>query len=296
MAYTYGSTTYAKLNGGTTENAYQVRCGYQVDSNSGGTAKVTIQLQVRSVKSNYNSYGTNLKQTTTVAGTKKTAKAISKWTINSWVTFGSQQVTITSGGSKTYSGSFTVSIPSGYDAKYTLKSGSASVTFNITVATVPGHVASISASPTSIKPDGSFTLSWTAGSNGGASIDKYNVDTRRYTGGAWSAWTNNGGNGLTSGSTTLNGRSLYSTLMPGETIQCRVAVHNSVGWDPQDGRPTVSITAYKDGKIMVKDVNGTVREITRIKVKDTGGTVRDIQKVKIKDTSGTIRNIDLYWT
>ena len=278
-------------------------CGFNCTataSRSGSTVKVSWKIEARI---QYSStvvgsplLGTGYTITATIKAGGKTATANIKTTSETW----NNNNIHTKSGTLSFTDTSTTSTNVAFSSTSNMTSTGKFSTKNVKVtyssyASVPGHVASISASPTSIKPDGSFTLSWTAGSNGGASIDKYNVDTRRYTGGAWSAWTNNGGNGLTSGSTTLNGRSLYSTLMPGETIQCRVAVHNSVGWDSQDGRPTISITAYKDGKIMVKDVNGTVREITRIKVKDTGGTVRDIQKVKIKDTSGTIRNIDLYW-
>ena len=174
-------------------------------------------------------------------------------------------------------------------------SGSKSFTLDA-IATVPGNASNLRASTTSIKPDGNFTVSWDAASNnGGINIDAYSVDVSKYTisSGTWSGYSNSGSvSGLEK---TLNGRSLYSDLMPGDKISIKIGAHNSVGWSSQEGRPVIEINVYKDGKIMMKDFSGVVREIGRIKIKDASGVVRDIQKVKIKDMSGVIRNIDLYW-
>lgn len=163
--------------------------------------------------------------------------------------------------------------------------------------TNPADVTSLTASPNRIKPDGSFTISWTPGSMGNSTIKEYHVDTRKYTASSnsWSGWDYKKNAG-TATSATFTGRGLYSDLVPGDQIQFRIGVGNNAGmWSPEAGRRTVTITAYKDGKIMYKDASGTVREIRIIRIKDANGGYHDVRWVRIKDASGGYHNIDLYY-
>lgn len=135
MAYKYGTTTKCKVANGQTRDEYECRLGYQVNSQSvsNNTSKVTLILQVRSIKSNYATYGH--KQTTKIDGTSLSAKSFDMRDTNTWQTFGKRTITVTHKSDGSYSasksGSFTTTASSGYS----LKSGSASVT--VKPATIP---------------------------------------------------------------------------------------------------------------------------------------------------------------
>ena len=75
MAYKYGTTTKCKVVNGQTRDEYECKLGYQVNSQSvsNNTSNVTLILQVRSIKSNYATYGYN--HTTKIDGTSFSAKS-----------------------------------------------------------------------------------------------------------------------------------------------------------------------------------------------------------------------------
>lgn len=126
----YGNITYATLTGGTTQNAYEVRLGYQVLSEdvANNSRQVKLQLEVRSVKSNYYTYGFN--QTTTIDGTTLSSAGFDMRNINVWQIFGSRTITINGAYSGTKTGSFVTDASTAY-GQYTLKSGSASVSISL---------------------------------------------------------------------------------------------------------------------------------------------------------------------
>lgn len=199
---------------------------------------------------------------------------------------------------------FTIAIEAGIYTVAVNCTGSKSFTLDAIAGTAPTAPTTVSTSAASIKPDGSATISWSGHKKGSYTINHFCVDARKYTAsaGTWGSYDNIGNWNSTYATTfnssttsvTVKGRTLDSTFVPGDKFEFRVTMNTTKGGYLYSS-DTATVTAYKDGKIMVKDVNGTVREITRIKVKDTGGTVRDITKVKVKDTSGTVHNIDLYW-
>lgn len=127
----YGSITYATLTGGGSGgNAYQVRFGYQVLSEDipNNSRQVKLQLEVRSVKSAYGTYGFN--QTSTIDGTTLSSAVFDMRSTNTWQIFGSRTITITGAYNGTKSGSFTTDATTS-SGNYTLKSGSANVTMSL---------------------------------------------------------------------------------------------------------------------------------------------------------------------
>lgn len=152
MAFTYGTTTYAKNDSGNiiyynNTPVYQVRLGYQVNSQDieQNKSNITLQLEVRSVNSSYITYGYN--QTTTIDGTTLSSKTFDFRNTNVWQIFGTRTFDVTHNADGTYSveksGSFTTTV-SGTNRP---KSGSASVT--VTLPTIP-RASSITVSDANI--------------------------------------------------------------------------------------------------------------------------------------------------
>ena len=92
----------------------------------------------------------------------------------------------------------------------------------------------------------------------------------------------------------------HSIFDPGDILTFFVVTYTGSGYNGHLKTVTATnsnggkVTVYKDGKVMIKDTGGTVREVTTMRVKDTGGTVRKVRYIKIKDTSGTVHTIDMY--
>ena len=126
MAFTYGTITNAKGGSGQTISAYQVRLGYELQSQDtiNGTSTYKLQLEARSTNSSYKTYGYN--QTTTIDGTSLSAKTFDMRNTNVWQIFGTRTITVSHSGEyiASKSGSFTTTATS----SSSLKSGSASVT------------------------------------------------------------------------------------------------------------------------------------------------------------------------
>lgn len=143
MAFTYGSITKCKVRNGQTRNEYECQLGYEVQSQSiaNNTSSVKLRLEVRSIKSNYNTRGAN--QTTTIDGTALSAKTFDMSSTNTWQNFGERTITVTHNSDGKYSasktGSFTTTVNSSF-SEYALKSGSASVT--VAPATIPRYATS----------------------------------------------------------------------------------------------------------------------------------------------------------
>lgn len=127
MAFTYGTITHAKGGNGSTITQYDVRLGYELQSQDEdtNTSIIKLQLEVRSTNSSYYTFGYN--QTTTIDGTKLSAKSFDMRDTNTWQVFGTITQTVYHDDDGNYSttknGSFTTTAT----GNYSLKSGSASV-------------------------------------------------------------------------------------------------------------------------------------------------------------------------
>ena len=216
-----------KLTGGASgKPEYGVRLRYKANSNSATTNKtnITVQLQVRTTSSSYNTYGPN--QTTTIQWTALSAKTISKFTVNSWVTFGERTFDVEhdSDGTKTItlSGSFTTTATTSSYGQYALKSGSISV--SVELPTIPRYAA-ITAFSLS-KTINTITMSYSVDST---------IDSTQYSlnDGSWTAYPSDG---------------IITGLSPATTynVKIRVKRTDSQLWTTSDNK---SITTYDYAKI-----------------------------------------------
>lgn len=177
---------------------------------------------------------------------------------------------------------------------------------NISVPGMSHHVAPGKPSNVRIPSpqhfDKNFYITWTRGSKGSRDIYGYDIQGRAYNGSSWSAWTNvvlptsgNVAEYAMKAPRTLNyGNNTVSSYLGATRFQFRVRTSDGVSLT-SDYVNSNEMTMTKNGKIMVKDTGGAVREISRIRLKDTGGTVRNVKWVKIKDTGGTVRTVELYY-
>lgn len=156
MAYTYGSNGIAYLVGvSSATNKYQVRLGYQVESQSieNNTSTITLRLEVRSVDSAYYTYGFN--QTTTIDGTALGAKTFDMRSTNIWQVFGERTITVLHNADGTYSVTKSGSFVTTGTGTYTLKSGSANVT--VVPPTIP-RASTPTLSPSSVDMGSNITI------------------------------------------------------------------------------------------------------------------------------------------
>lgn len=132
MAFTYGSVTNATVVGHGTRKEYEVRLGWQLNSQSipNNTSNITLQLEVRSINSTYGTYG--YKQTTTIDGTSLSSKSFDMRNTNVWQVFGTRTLDVKHNDNGTYSATKSASFSTTATADWGLKSGSAEVTFTLT--------------------------------------------------------------------------------------------------------------------------------------------------------------------
>lgn len=129
MAFTYGTIKNCTTGDGTAGSVYQVRFGYELQSQNENLNQSTIklQLQLRSTNSQYKPYGYSY--TTTIEGTTNSGTYDLRST-NTWTTIGTRTVTVTHNSDGTYNvnktGSFTASVTGARP-----KSGSANVSVSL---------------------------------------------------------------------------------------------------------------------------------------------------------------------
>ena len=251
-----------KLTGGASgKPEYGIRLRYKANSNSASTNKtnITVQLQVRTTKSAYNTYGPN--QTTTIQGTALSAKKISKFTVNSWVTFGERTFDVAheSNGTKTItlSGSFTTTATTSSYGQYALKSGSVSV--SVELPTIPRYAA-ITAFSLS-RTINTITMSYSVDST---------IDSTQYSlnNGSWTAYPSGG---------------IITGLSPATTynVKIRVKRTDSQLWTTTDNK---SITTYDYAKI-TEAPNINIGNSATVKYTNPGGYTT---VVGIYNTAGSV--------
>lgn len=251
-----------KLTGGASgKPEYGIRLRYKANSNSASTNKtnITVQLQVRTTKSAYNTYGPN--QTTTIQGTALSAKKISKFTVNSWVTFGERTFDVEheSNGTKTItlSGSFTTTATTSSYGQYALKSGSVSV--SVELPTIPRYAA-ITAFSLS-RTINTITMSYSVDST---------IDSTQYSlnNGSWTAYPSGG---------------IITGLSPATTynVKIRVKRTDSQLWTTTDNK---SITTYDYAKI-TEAPNINIGNSATVKYTNPGGYTT---VVGIYNTAGSV--------
>ena len=156
MAFTYGTVTNATCVGHGTRKEYEVRLGYQVNSQSveKNTSNITLRLEVRSINSSYNTYG--VYQTTTLDGVTLSKAQFNMSATNTWQIFGSRTYDITHNSDGSYSATKSGSFTSEANFDWGLKSGSASVT--VSPAKIP-RASSVACSSPYIGDTATITIS-----------------------------------------------------------------------------------------------------------------------------------------
>ena len=168
----------------------------------------------------------------------------------------------------------------------------------------PINASNVRNSVTTLKPDGSMSVSWSAARAGtGNSITKYAVDMQRYRNGAWSSNVAIN-NSIGTGTTSLSFRpGDYINLRPGDQLRFSVNTYMtsstsgySSGWLGSIYASNNNVSIYKDGIVYNIDANGTKRECTMAYYYDSNGTKRKSRYIVVKDSGGATRIIDMYTT
>lgn len=202
MAYTYGTVNNCKVRNGQTRKEYQVRLGYEVQSQSiaDNTSSVKLRLECRSISSSYTTYNSSKGLTSIIDGTTvKKDQPVDMRDTNTWQNFGERTITITHNTDGTYSasksGSFTCTAGT---SDYSLTSGSASVT--VAPATIPRYATSNNW--LSSRTSSSITVGWSSDST---------IDYIWYSRDNGASWTGIDITDGTSGSYTITGLAANTT-------------------------------------------------------------------------------------
>ena len=161
----------------------------------------------------------------------------------------------------------------------------------------PTNLKNVTVSTNNIKPDGSFTVSWTAATGGtGNHISKYKVE---FYSSRIGSWTSAGEPTSTSKSVKPIDYVAKNKVRVSDTIKCRVSAYmvsdvsgHSSGWLSAVSGPDVSV--YKDGIIQYKTNNSNTVEVTKGYYKDSGGNTKKMRYAKYKTSGGATKIIDVY--
>lgn len=123
----YGEITNGSVVDHGVRKEYEVRLGYKLNNQDveQNLSNITLQLEVRSINSNYYSYG--FQQTTTIDGVKLSAKTFDMRPVNTWKVFGTRTFDVLHDENREYKATKTASFTTNANLEWTLKSGSASV-------------------------------------------------------------------------------------------------------------------------------------------------------------------------
>ena len=174
--------------------------------------------------------------------------------------YGGTRVTATTGTKTVYVALYSNASGRAYSSSYVI------ATFTITVAsnnTVPSAITNLSATAGT----GQITLGWTAPSNGGSAITRYEYRQRTGTTGTWGSWTSTGS---TSTSYTRTG------LTEGTTYNFQVRAVNAIGYAPDSN--IVSATPVTTQPV---SINISVQQNTGNGNIRVGGTYRWADTVTI---------------
>lgn len=135
MAFTYGTVTNATVVGHGVRKEYEVRLGWQLNSQSieNNSSNISLRLEVRSINSNYQTYG--FYQTSTIGSQTFSAQKFDMRPSGEWKVFATRTYDVQHNNDGTYSAERTGSFTTDATIDWTLKSGSASVAY--TLPTIP---------------------------------------------------------------------------------------------------------------------------------------------------------------
>lgn len=139
----YGAITNGIVVGHGTRKEYEVRLGYKINNQDveQNISNITLQLEVRSINSNYYSYG--FQQTTTIDGINLSAKTFDMRPVNTWKVFGTRTFDVLHDENREYKATKTASFTTNANLEWTLKSGSASVEVDLGKLHTPPTINSL---------------------------------------------------------------------------------------------------------------------------------------------------------
>ena len=154
----YGEITNATVVGHGVRTEYQVRLGYKVNNQSieNNTSNITLQLETRSINSNYGTFG--FQQTTTIDGVKLSSKTFDMRPANNWKVFGTRTFDVTHDNNGEYSQIKKASFTTNADVEWALKSGSASVNVELEKLHTPPVINGLSIEEKNIAINSSATI------------------------------------------------------------------------------------------------------------------------------------------
>lgn len=269
MAFTYGTITNAKGGNGQVITAYQIRLGYELQSQNieNNTSSIKLQLEVRSTSSTYKTFGYN--QTTTIDGTSLEAKTFDMRNTNTWQIFGTRTITVNHASNGTYSANKNSSFTTTATGDYSLKSGDANV--DVILPTIP-RASSITVNDANIgsatnivinKASSSFTTTLYYKASGQGSFTKIVDKTANQVYG-WTVPT-----------------SFYSLIPNAKTIQCQFYAETYSGSTLVGTSATVTATFTATGNPIInsftlQDTNSTTTALTG----DSSKMIRYVSNVK----------------
>lgn len=282
MAFTYGSLGYAKDSNGTTiayngTNVYQIRLGYQVNSQDveNNKSNITLQLEVRSINSQYKTYGYN--QTTTIDGTTLNAKTFDFRSTNTWQIFGTRTFDVSHNTDGTYSveksGSFTTTV-SGSSRP---KTGSASVT--VSLPTIP-RASEIIVSDANIGSGTTITIN---------KVSSSFTTTLSYKATGQGSWTTIVNKTSQSSYGWTVPTSFYSLIPSSKTISCEFKAETFSG-STSVGTKTTTATFTATGSPTIPtrtgtDVNSTTANLTSNSSTSTSKMVKYASNIRVNVTA-----------
>ena len=259
MAYTYGSYGYAKDSNGNTiayngTNVYQIRLGYQLNSQNieNNTSNITLQFEVRSINSSYKTYGYN--QTSIIDGTTLSAASFDFRSTNTWQIFGTRTFDVSHNADGTYSVSKSASFTTTATGTGRPHSGSASVT--VSLPTIP-RASSITVPDANIGSGTTITIN-KASSNFTTTISYKAFDENSWT--TIVTKTSQGSYGWTVPT------SFYSKIPNAKTMTCQFQAETFSG-NTSVGTKTTTATFTATGNPIINsssatDTNSTTTALT----------------------------------
>jgi len=276
MAFTYGTVTNATVVGHGTRSEYEVRLGWQLNSQNiaNNTSNISLRLEVRSINSNYQTYG--FRQTSTIGSYTFPAAVFDMRPSNEWKVFATRTYDVEHNADGSYSATKTGSFTTDATIDWTLKSGSASVTVKpksipreSDVSCTSPHIGDV-ATITIDKAASSFThtLTYAFGDLTGTIATKTSKETV--------SWD-------TSSLATELYKQIPSAKKGSGTITCKAYSGSTLV-----GTSTCSFNLYAVEEDCKPDVNGTVVDTNETTIAITGDSskfIKYLSKPKVTITA-----------
>ena len=243
MAFIYGTENYCQSADHSADNIYQLRLGYQLNSQDqvNNTSNITLRLEARSTSSKYTTYGYN--ETPTIDGTTLSAKTFDFRSTNTWQNFGERTFDVNHNADGSYSvvkeGSFVTSLTGGR-----VKSGNANVT--VTLPTIP-RASSITVNDANIGSSTNIVINKTSDSF------TTTLQYKAFDENSWTTIVNKTSNQVYGWTVPT---SFYNKIPNSKTMTCQFLAQTYNG-DTLVGSSTTSATFTATGNPVINSVSAT---------------------------------------